>query len=132
MIVRSAERPIGTASVFKMPHHGSANGHSDEVWEQMVAKGAYALLTPFTRGDVCLPTEADTSRIVARAGSTYITANPRLRAPVQRPAAVARAIRASRATIRAAEPKIGHIRLRKRYGDDHRWYVALMGGAYKI
>jgi hypothetical protein len=132
VIVQSKERPLGTATVFKIPHHGSENGHSDDVWDRMVAKGAFALLSPFTNGNVRLPTNNDVDRIVGRAGSAYLTANPQLRPPVERPAVVARAIRARQGKLRLAEPKIGHIRLRKRYGGEHRWYVALMGGAYKL
>jgi Metallo-beta-lactamase superfamily len=132
VIVQSAERPQGAATAFKIPHHGSENGHSDDVWDQMVAKGAYALLSPFTNGNVRLPTNDDVSRIVDRAGKAYITARPQSRAPVERPAIVARAIRAHGGRLRLAEPKLGHIRLRKRHDPKHRWYVTLTGGAYKL
>jgi beta-lactamase superfamily II metal-dependent hydrolase len=81
VIVQSAQRPLGTARVFKIPHHGSENGHSDDVWNQMVAKGAFALLSPFTNGSVSLPTDADVNRIVSRAGRAYITAKPNSRRP---------------------------------------------------
>jgi beta-lactamase superfamily II metal-dependent hydrolase len=132
VIVQSDERPLGIATVFKIPHHGSENGHSDDVWDRMVAKGAFALLSPFTNGNVRLPTNNDINRIVARAGYAYLTSNPHLRPPVKRPATVARAIRTRPRRLMLAEPKVGHIRLRKRYGGDHRWYVALMGGARKL
>lgn len=131
-IVQSEERPLGAATVFKIPHHGSENGHSDGVWDQMVVKGAYALLSPFTNGDVSLPTDADVSRIVNRSGKAYVTARSRLRAPIERPPMVARAIRAHGGGLRLAEPKLGHIRLRKRLEREHHWYVNLMGGAYKL
>jgi hypothetical protein len=132
VIVQSAERPIGTAAVFKVPHHGSENGHSDAVWDQMVAKSALALMTPFVNGGVRLPTEADEHRIVGRAGAAYITADPQLRPRVERPPLVARAIRRSGVSLKSAEPYIGHIRLRKRYGSEYRWYISLMRGAYKL
>jgi hypothetical protein len=132
VIVQSAERPPGSAAVFKIPHHGSENGHSEDVWEQMVGKDAYALLTPFTNGNVCLPTTDDVSRVVGKAGAAYITANPQVRPRVERPPLIARAIRTSGVTLRSAEPNMGHIRLRKRYDIGHRWYITLMRGAYKL
>jgi Metallo-beta-lactamase superfamily len=131
-IVQSAERPQGQARVFKVPHHGSENGHNDEVWDTMVASGAYALLSPFTNGSVSLPTIGDMRRIAARAGAAYLTADPKQRRPVERPPIVARAIRNHRGRLKMAEPALGHVRLRKRYGEGSRWYVSLMGGAYKL
>jgi beta-lactamase superfamily II metal-dependent hydrolase len=132
VIVQSAQRPLGTARIFKIPHHGSENGHSEDVWDQMVVKGAYALLSPFTNGSVSLPTDADVSRIISKAGSAFITAKPNSRAPVKRPAVVARAVRAHGSKVRLAEPALGHVRLRKRLSREHHWYVNLMGGAYKL
>jgi beta-lactamase superfamily II metal-dependent hydrolase len=132
VIVQSPERPAGSAAVFKIPHHGSENGHSDEVWEQMIGKDAHALLTPFTNGNVCLPTTADVKRVSNRAGAAYITANSQVRPRVERSPLVARAIRTSGVTLKLAEPNMGHIRLRKRYGGKYRWYIALMRGAYRI
>jgi len=42
-IVQSETRPSGTvAEVFKIPHHGSKTGHSDEVWDEMVGPNAIA------------------------------------------------------------------------------------------
>ena len=98
----------------------------------MIGKGAHALLTPFANGNVSLPTTTDITRIADRAGAAYITADPQVRPRVERSPLVARAIRTSGVTLKLAEPHMGHIRLRKRYGDEYRWYVALMRGAYKI
>lgn len=132
VIVRSAERPTGTAAVFKIPHHGSENGHNDAVWDQMVAEGAYALLTPFTNGNVSLPTDEDVRRICARTAAAYITANPLRRASMVRSPEVARGIRLSCKNLKLAQPALGHIRIRKRFGPEGRWYVTLMGGAYRL
>ena len=50
VIVSSKERPQHKASIFKVPHHGSENGHNSDVWDRMVIDDAFAILTPFSRG----------------------------------------------------------------------------------
>ncbi|HAS16681.1 MAG: hypothetical protein A2035_06355 [Nitrospirae bacterium GWA2_42_11] len=47
VIVESAERPRGKACIYKVPHHGSKNAHSDDVWNKMLLSQPYAILTPF-------------------------------------------------------------------------------------
>jgi beta-lactamase superfamily II metal-dependent hydrolase len=130
VIVESKERPLGVAAVFKVPHHGSQNAHSDAVWDQLIAKGGYALLSPFTNGNVSLPTPLDVARIVAKTNSAYITSDPAGRPPIMRSPAVMRAVRGHR--LRMAEPRLGHVRLRKRFAPRGRWYVMLAPGAYKL
>lgn len=72
VIVESATRPPRAASVFKVPHHGSDTAHDERVWDEML-DAPIAMLTPFRRGSVTLPTQAMLDRIQARAAATYAT-----------------------------------------------------------
>jgi hypothetical protein len=131
VIVQSPQRPVGNAAVFKIPHHGSNTAHSDDVWNQMVAQGAYAILTPFVNAGVRLPTEADIARIRQRAGSASITSKVAL-LPIRRSLAAQRAIRASGRKLTPVMMKMGHIRLRKRFERGARWYVSYSGAAQRL
>ena len=72
-IVASPGRPKLKSSVFKVPHHGSENGHSELVWEQMLHAKPVALTTPYNRGRKPLPCEEDVRRIASLSGSFYLT-----------------------------------------------------------
>ena len=56
-IVQNQQRPNGTASVFKVAHHGSENAHEPGIWKDMLADSPYALLAPWSRGGKVLPKE---------------------------------------------------------------------------
>lgn len=49
---------LPSASVFKVPHHGSKNAHCDEVWKELLAAKPVSLLTPYNRG-VAIPKDED-------------------------------------------------------------------------
>lgn len=128
-IVGSAERPGTPASAFKLPHHGSKNGHFQQVWEKMLAAERCALLTPFVHGRLALPTRADVKRISDLADRAYATSRLTARAPVRRRSEVEKTIRETVGRIRLAEPKFGQVRLRKRLGSTEEWRVSLFGNA---
>ena len=44
-----------TAEVLKVPHHGSSNSDTAELWDRLVVSQPIAALTPFCRGSVSLP-----------------------------------------------------------------------------
>ena len=78
IIVKSSLVAEGKACVFKVPHHGSDNGHCDSVWEEMLSSETYALITPFNNGSVFLPDDSDITRINSLAGDSVITNTPKL------------------------------------------------------
>ncbi|MBF0556950.1 MAG: MBL fold metallo-hydrolase [Nitrospirae bacterium] len=63
----------GKASVFKISHHGSVNGHHEDVWKKMLDSNPIAILTPYNRGQQKLPTQDDVQRICALTKSAYST-----------------------------------------------------------
>jgi hypothetical protein len=111
-VLASAARPAGTASVFKIAHHGSENGHHDEVWSQLLFPNPQAVLTPWTLAKSRLPTDSDVQRIKNFTKNAYSTsrfATPPVRAldPTVRSITRERKIK-----IRQLQPPMGFIRLR--------------------
>jgi beta-lactamase superfamily II metal-dependent hydrolase len=130
VITNSKTRPRGLAGVFKIPHHGSMTGHSSSVWERMVAPNiAYALLTPFTRGSVSLPTVEDVSRIRGRTSNAYATSRIHSRSIARRAPEIERGIRETVGRLRAAETRFGRVTLRKPSGPGRSWALDLSGNA---
>lgn len=125
VIVASAERPQGRASVLKIPHHGSANAHCDEVWHQMLVNQAHAVLTPWNRG-AGLPTNDDIQRILELTRHAYSSARIQLPRARQRNPTVKRQLREMGAKIRSVEPPTGRISLRNGgISDPTTWTVEL-------
>jgi hypothetical protein len=126
-IVASTERPSEKASAFKVPHHGSPTGHSDDVWRDMLNTDAIAVLTPFARGRTKLPTESDITRLKSLTPQVLVSSN---RDPARTgwPPAVAMTLAETTADVRDAEPPPAHIRLR-RVASAGKWTIELFGGA---
>ncbi len=134
-IVGSSNRPQGQAQVFKVPHHGSANGHNQNVWTTMLARNPFAILSPYMRGSLTLPRSTDVERIVGLTTNAYSSATFRKQRidPNKYPQAVERTIREAGLTLTAAEPRTGQIRLRNQgMADFERWEVELFGTAYDL
>lgn len=128
MITQSAAIRPGSM-LLKVAHHGSANAHHDEFWQTYRAPGCIAVLTPFTRGSVKLPTPSDVARIERLGNRNFITALSVARSNVRRTPEVARALREGQIRLRRAQPKPGHVRIRPRAGGPSKWDVALFDGA---
>ena len=122
-VLSSPFRPNRSASVFKVPHHGSSNAHHPEVWANMLTKEPLALLTPYRLGRYRLPTEDDRRRICAITDTAYITS--RLKAPSQS-TRVRKASAQLAGTARNVrqEGLAGHVRARLA-GDYTHWSVEL-------
>ena len=127
-ILRSEERPAGTASVFKVPHHGGNDADEPDVWDRMLVSEPLALLTPWRRGGRTLPTPGDVRRICSRTPQGYVTAARNSSRPV-RPGMVGRTLRESGVTLRRVATASGAIRLRRRLGVETAWNVELIGSA---
>jgi len=72
-VLRDDARPRWKASVFKVPHHGSANAHLQEVWDELVEPEPIAILAPWRRGGGALPQEGDVDRILSCTPNAYAT-----------------------------------------------------------
>lgn len=129
-IIESPGRPSHPASVFKIPHHGSITGHHDTVWDRMVERDAWAMLTPFTRGRKRLPDTADVARILGRTPNAYSTSVIRGKTGQRRSPAVERTLKEVGVELRPIMPRLGVIRLRRNLAvPDSRWQVELFRDA---
>lgn len=118
--------------ILKVPHHGSANAHYDDLWSLYLDPACISVLTPFMHGGVALPTPADANRITALSAQSYITAKPQ-RPPAQsRSNEVERALRRDAVRLRKAMPRLGHIRLRSVPGQPGAWTVEQFGAALPL
>ena len=131
-ILQSANRPAGTASVFKIPHHGSDNADEPEVWQRMLnLDDSVAVLTPWQRGGSVLPSEQDVQRILSHTPNAYASARRGSVAtsPSRRDRMVDRTIRESGARLRRLAISPGGVRLRRLIHAAKPWKVELFGAA---
>lgn len=133
VIVDSTTRPSGKASIFKVPHHGSANADQPRVWSEMLVQNPFAILAPFNQGNVSLPTKRDAERICSRTERGYSTAMLRKRT-IRRPSAVERTIKEVVRSIRLTSGSSGQVRLRTRAvgASEEEWKVELFGDALPL
>jgi len=130
-IVEHAECLNGRASVFKVAHHGSLNGHCDAVWDDVLTDEPVAVLTPWQRGNGSLPQQRDVVRILERTPHAYSTATPISLSSTRRENAVERQLRLHGIKVRLAHPRIGHVRIRRRLGEEQ-WRVDIDGTAVHL
>ena len=133
-IVDEIEMEAKSHQVFKAAHHGSPNGDSDEVWEQMLIPQPWVATTPFVSGNVQLPSVNDCRRILNRTSNAYLTAPPH---PVKfhdPNRAVERTVHEATLSSQIVPGKYGLVRLRKRINEPSAaaWQVELFGHAMSM
>ncbi len=130
-VLDSQERPSGTASVFKVAHHGSADADETRVWDQLLETQPVAALTPWHRGANALPKVSDVNRILLHTSEAYITAPqaaPRL-AGRSRPRMVERTLRDTSVKLRRVALSTGGVRLRRQLVASANWTVTKLNDA---
>lgn len=111
-IVSSTTRPQLRSNVFKIPHHGSVNGHSDLVWQNMLTNNPLSLCTPYNRKTI-LPRKSDVERIYHHTNNAHITATIKEKQlSSKNDSAVEKTIKESGIKFRSAPHKTGHVRCR--------------------
>ena len=76
IIVDSPNRPKSKSLVFKIPHHGSKNGHSHKVWHEMVESESIGILTSKIGGRSSIPKESDIKRLKKYTSNLFSTLSP--------------------------------------------------------
>ena len=129
-ILQSGERSTDKASVFKVPHHGSAGADHPSVWRRLLVTDPYAMLTPWRRGGQALPTRDDARRILSHTVNAYATSGKLWsRQQSHRPSAVEKTIRSAGVTLRTHATSAGMVRLRRPLGSQVPWQVEKFGPA---
>jgi len=133
-ILASNTRPSGKASVFKVAHHGSSSAHHPHVWSEMLVNEPFAVLTPFVRGKLGLPTRPDVRRILENTPNGYATAPLLTSLGRKRDRTVEKTIRETVRMIRVIAGPTGHVRLRKslQQGGNNSWSVEMFNGALNL
>jgi beta-lactamase superfamily II metal-dependent hydrolase len=117
-------------NVFKVPHHGSENGHCDEQWQQLLKEDCYTLLTAYNKGRKKLPTVNDKIRINANTKNAYLTFTENVISKKKRDKTVKKYIKELGYKITENNYGFGHIRLRSMNNSAFR--ITLFGTAVKI
>lgn len=117
------------AGIFKIPHHGSQNGHHDGVWNEMLASSPTCLLTPYNRG-YKLPKESDVSRIVGYSANSFTTKRIRLNRPKsQRSRDIQKLIQFTGKQMELIDQRPGRITAQLTNPTLHDWSIQLTDGA---
>jgi hypothetical protein len=125
---------LPSASVIKVSHHGSKNGHFEDAWEHMIEAGAIGVVTPFNRlaAEKKLPTEDDIERLRVSVGRLFLTA-PRIgkAARKDRDPTVKRGLRSANISMRDLDSPIGMVRLRRQFEADS-WSAEVFAPAVEL
>lgn len=127
-VLQDDARPRCRSSVFKVPHHGSANAHLEGVWDELLEPEPTAILAPWRRGHGALPKKEDVARILACTPNAYATTNT-TRGAVPRDRWVKKKLRNVGAHITQESGTPGMIRLRRSMAVESSWRVDLFGSA---
>jgi Metallo-beta-lactamase superfamily len=118
---------------FKIPHHGSVNGHHDPVWSQLLQPQPWAVLTPYLRGKKYLPQNTDIERISSLSPHSYSTAS-RSTTNFRHPdTTVQRQLREMSVNLIKENSTQGQVRLRKALNKgSNDWTVEFFGDAREL
>ena len=130
VIINSTSRPIGKASFFKIPHHGSKNSHHKDIWDKMLDSEPIAVLTPYEKGNKRLPAKEDVERICSLTNNAYATSVHRRKRTIKRDRTVEKTIRETVRNIRRLHTSTGQVRLRIKPLDE--WRIELFGDALPL
>jgi hypothetical protein len=130
-IVASRMRPQRHSSLFKIPHHGSANAQSDDVWRRMLVPSPAAVVTPYTSSG--LPRDDGIEWLLERSGTVYATGLPEISRLRRRPE-VNKMIREATAQFSSYElpAQPGVVRFRKMLGMAGAWDAETFGEAQRL
>ncbi len=131
-VVGDDARPRVKSSVFKVPHHGSANAHSQGVWDKLLEPEPFAILAPWRLGSGALPTKEDVRRLLARTPNAFATAATSSSAPVARDRWLEKRLKDVGARIAPQSGPAGMIRLRRLMTGEDSWRVKPFGSACKL
>ena len=121
-----ARRP---ATTYKVAHHGSYTGDCPQVWATLLKSDPVACLTPFTLGDLRLPTDADKSRVRGNTPHSYISSGASRRPDID--SRQLKRLSDICKKLARIDVRFGAVRLRKRIGAPS-WNVELFGAAQPL
>lgn len=134
-IINSDTRPSFKACLYKIPHHGSVTADHPDIWNELIDTKFNAVITPFRRGSISLPSNKDIERIKNKTGQniTLLTSSPQWQKSKRRDNAVQRSINESGIKLRELKKAEGYVSFRMDVTQNsNQWNVALFGQAAQI
>ncbi|MBA2410266.1 MAG: MBL fold metallo-hydrolase [Gammaproteobacteria bacterium] len=126
MIADNWSRGRRPATAYKVAHHGSSTGDCRQIWENLLTPDPVACLTPFSLGDLRLPTEADKHRVRTMTPHAYTTSGASRR-PAMDSGQLKRLGDICKKLARV-DAGFGAVRARKHFGSPS-WSTELFGAA---
>jgi hypothetical protein len=117
---------------FKIPHHGSPTGFHPEVWERLITKNGWAVVTPYNRQKNPLPGIGDCKRIAAMTNEAFITSMPGWARFRHLDVAVRKTAEETTLKIAPEQPKHGLVRFRRSVKPNENWKVELFENAKRL
>lgn len=117
------------ASAYKVAHHGSHTGDLDAIWTALLGQDPVAVMTPFAKGSVRLPTEKDVARIKTRTQSAYTCSFGSSKPGMDQ--AKLKELSVICKSVRRIDSGFGVVRLRKAPGEMS-WRTELFGKAQRL
>lgn len=130
-VINSTGRPTELASVYKISHHGSNKSDNPIIWSELLTNNPYALLTPFSKGNVKLPTEDDVNRISGYTDNAFITSTAKT-VKIKREKVVEKFIKGATRSITPINTSFGQVQIRAKISDPKNWTVKLYGAAISL
>ncbi len=107
---RRGRKPL--AHVFKVPHHGSSNAHSEDVWKEMMVAQPKSVVTPMLRGRNKLPLDSDVMRLKQNSSELFITSRRLLSQKSRYPQNVTKMVKATGNELVPAAYSDGRVTMR--------------------
>jgi Metallo-beta-lactamase superfamily len=117
------------ATAYKVAHHGSYTGDCPQVWATLLKSDPVACLTPFTLGDLRLPTDADKGRVKATTPHAYISSGASRRPDMD--SRLLKRLEDICTKLARVDAGFGAVRLRRQIGASS-WSVELFGAAQAL
>ena len=114
-IQEANNKGLSKSCIFKVAHHGSQNGHHDQLWAELLTYKPISIITPYSRlpANKKLPTVTDLARISSLSSRTFSTAQISSSSIKGRSTGIVRGLRDSGIITRSLASTIGMVRLRK-------------------
>ena len=115
-------------SIFKVPHHGSENGHNDLVWKNILREKPVSILTVYNKGSK-LPKESDVNRIKKLSQKLFVVGN---KAKLNKDLRTSMRKLMPNITIEEISNEIGMVRLRRSLKNPENEYIDIFGAAKEV
>lgn len=117
------------ATTYKVAHHGSYTGDCPQIWAKLLGANPVACLTPFTLGNLRLPSDDDKARVRSNTQHSYTSSGASRRAEMD--GRLLKRLSRVAKNVAVANSGFGAVRLRKCIGAPS-WNVELFGSAQPL